>query len=502
MSKPIDELNKSEIRCFNLINSILDILLELDLDLTITYINTQCFNLLGYKPEEIIGKNLNDFIYPDDKSRIIDIIRNKAISNKGNIHTELRIEHKKGYYIPFSANGSLREYTNPAKIVILLRDITQMKETQQKLMESDKRYREIIENIEDGFFEVDLNGNFTYVNDYTCRYLGISKEDQIGKNFSSFVEKETVKDVFKIFNNVYINNLPKGTFESQAIRSDGERRTFEGSFYLRYDTRGKKIGFYGFTRDITEKKEAEKRLKRSEKQFREAYNRAELYKDLFYHDINNILANIGFSIELSENYLNDPDKESEIKELYEIIKKQFVRGKKLITNVQKLSSLDRTEKSFKTIEVMKILKDTIDLIKGNKRKSTIDISIESFQDEVFIQANDLLIDVFENLLINALNYNNNPSVEILIKISKEVQKDISFIKFEFIDNGIGISDKKKKVIFEERFNKDKGSKGLGFGLTLVKKIIESYGGKIWIEDKVKEDYTKGANFIFSIPVTN
>ena len=65
-----------------------------------------------------------------------------------------------------------------------------------------------------------------------------------------------------------------------------------------------------------------------------------------------------------------------------------------------------------------------------------------------------------------------------------------------------ISDKKKKVIFEERFNKDKGSKGLGFGLTLVKKIIESYGGKIWIEDRVKEDYTKGTNFIFLIPITN
>ncbi len=498
MSKLIDELKESEMRYFNLINSILDILLELSLDLTITYINTQGFDLLGYTSKEIMGKRFIDFIHPDDTLRIIDVI-NKAIKKKDNLSTELKIQHKKGYYIPISANGRLLEYNNQAKIVILLRDITQMKEAQQKLMESDKKYREIIENIEDGYFEVDLKGNYTYVNDYICRYLGISKKELLGKSYTYNLDKSTINDVFEIFNNVYNNNLPKGSFESQVMRSDGEMRTMEGSFYLRFDFRGRKVGFYGFTRDITEKKEAEKKLKQSEKQFREAYNRAELYKDLFYHDINNIFTNIGFSIELSEKYLNKPERESDIKEFYEIIKRQFARGTKLIANVQKLSSLDSSEKSFKTIEVIKILKDAINFIIANKRRRDIDISIDSFQDEIFIQANDLLIDVFENLLINALNYNNKPKVEILIKISKELQKNINFIKFEFIDNGIGISEKKKKIIFQEKFKKEKGSKGLGFGLTLVKKILESYGGKIWLEDRVKGDYTKGTKFIFLIP---
>ena len=241
MSKLIDELKESEMRYFNLINSILDILLELSLDLTITYINTQGFDLLGYTSKEIMGKRFIDFIHPDDTSRIIDVI-NKAIKKKDNFSTELKIQHKKGYYIPISANGRLLEYNNQAKLVILLRDITQMKESQQKLMESDKKYREIIENIEDGYFEVDLKGNYTYVNDYICRYLGISKKELIGKSYTYNLDKGTINDVFEIFNSVYNNNLLKGSFESEVMRSDGEIRTFEGSFYLRYDFRGRKEG--------------------------------------------------------------------------------------------------------------------------------------------------------------------------------------------------------------------------------------------------------------------
>ena len=127
--------------------------------------------------------------------------------------------------------------------------------------EPDKRYREIIENIEDGYFEVDLQGNYTYVNDYICRYLGFSKKQLIGKSYTSMLNKETYKEVYEIFNLVYKNNLPKGTFESKVIRNDGQERTFEGTFYLRYDTSGKKVGFYGFSRDISEKKLVEEKIK-------------------------------------------------------------------------------------------------------------------------------------------------------------------------------------------------------------------------------------------------
>jgi len=365
--------------------------------------------------------------------------------------------------------------------------------------EPDKRYREIIENIEDGYFEVDLNGNFTYINDYICRYLGFSKKQLIGKSYTSMLNKKTYKEVYEIFNLVYKNNLPKGTFESKVIRNDGQERTFEGTFYLRYDTSGKKVGFYGFTRDISEQKEAVQKLKKSEEKYREAYNRAELYKDLFYHDINNILSNIKLSIDISEKYLNEPGKEREIKDLYELIKGQFERGTKLITNVRKLSNLENLEKSLKSVKAIKILEEAIIFVQNSRSSNNINIRISSSEKKIITRANEFLIDVFDNLLINAINYNENPKKEVLIKISRESKENVKYIKFEFNDNGIGISDKRKEVIFQEGFSKEKGSKGMGFGLTLVKKIIESYKGEIWIEDRVKGDYSQGSNFVFLIP---
>ena len=70
---------------------------------------------------------------------------------------------------------------------------------------------------------------------------------------------------------------------------------------------------------------------------------------------------------------------------------------------------------------------------------------------------------------------------------------------EFIDNGIGVPDERKKMIFKRGNRELKGSKGMGIGLSLVKKILKNYKGKIWVEDKVKGDYSKGSKFVLLIP---
>ena len=141
------ELKESEVRYLNLLNSILDILVEFNSNLIITYINSQVYGLLGYSSEEIIGKRFTDLVHPNDKSRVKKIIDNTTKKNEP-ISIELNVQHKKGYYIQFSGKGQLIEDNNHVKIVLLLRDITEIKENQRKLMESDKKYREIIENIE------------------------------------------------------------------------------------------------------------------------------------------------------------------------------------------------------------------------------------------------------------------------------------------------------------------------------------------------------------------
>ena len=76
------------------------------------------------------------------------------------------------------------------------------------------------------------------------------------------------------------------------------------------------------------------------------------------------------------------------------------------------------------------------------------------------------------------------------------------MKLEFIDNGIGIDDVRKDSIFQREALKDSGPLGQGLGLSLVKKIIDTFKGQIWVEDKVKGDYSQGSKFILLIPEVN
>ena len=111
-------------------------------------------------------------------------------------------------------------------------------------------------------------------------------------------------------------------------------------------------------------------------------------------------------------------------------------------------------------------------------------------------------EAFDNLLNNAIKYNSNENVEISIRISKILMEEINYIKMEFIDNGIGVTDERKNLIFKRYEREHKGGKGMGVGLSLIKKIIKKYHGKIWVEDKVIGDYSKGSNFIILIPEAN
>jgi signal transduction histidine kinase len=227
-----------------------------------------------------------------------------------------------------------------------------------------------------------------------------------------------------------------------------------------------------------------------------AQGRAEFYKDLLSHDINNIFQSILSGIQLNEQLQRRPDKSDVSIESMEIVKEQIFRGAKLISNVRKLSQLEEGEISLGKVDICKILKKSIISVKSIHLKRNKDIQIDSVGKELSGQANDFLKDVFDNILINAVKHNNNPMVEIKIKISREQKNGINYLKMEFKDNGIGIDDTDKEKIFLR--GEDKSVYGIGLGLSLVKKIINSYNGEIWVEDRVKGDRSKGSNFVLLI----
>ena len=89
--------------------------------------------------------------------------------------------------------------------------------------------------------------------------------------------------------------------------------------------------------------------------------------------------------------------------------------------------------------------------------------------------------------------------KIIIDISEIESDGVKSVKLEFSDNGMGIEDYRKEKIFEVGNREFKGERGMGLGLSLVKKTVESFGGKIWVEDKIQGDYLKGSNFIIIFP---
>ncbi len=252
---------------------------------------------------------------------------------------------------------------------------------------------------------------------------------------------------------------------------------------------GKQMGI------IIQKFESEKLLKESEEKYRKAYYQANLYRDIFAHDINNMLQNIQSSSELSSLYLNNPEKLHTLKELYDIITEQIERGKKLIDNVRKINIIDESEVILEKVEIIRFLKKAIEYLKNSFQTRDIDVQINSSEKKLYVIANNFLLDVFENILINAVRHNNKSKIEISLEITKYHSNDMEYIKLEFKDNAIGISDYRKKSIFEKGKQRSLNSKGMGLGLSLVKKITESYNGVIWVEDRVKGDYTQGSNFV-------
>jgi PAS domain S-box-containing protein len=141
---------------------------------------------------------------------------------------------------------------------------------EQVLREDKEKYRTILENIEDGYYEVDLNGNFTFFNASMCRILGYPQEEMMGMNNRQFTDKENAKKLFKTFNEVYRTGEPAKAFDWQIIRKDGTKRYIEVSVSSQKNSSGKPSRFRGIARDITERKLADEERAQSFKRMRKA----------------------------------------------------------------------------------------------------------------------------------------------------------------------------------------------------------------------------------------
>jgi diguanylate cyclase (GGDEF)-like protein/PAS domain S-box-containing protein len=143
---------------------------------------------------------------------------------------------------------------------VVYQDITERKQLQEALAKSEERYRTILAEIQEGYYETDLAGSFTFVNDAICSQLGYTREELIGMNYRAYVHKEELKGVYKAWNKVYRTGNPLQSYPFTCIRKDGTQTFLESSVSALRNNEGKIIGFRSISRDVTKHKELERRL--------------------------------------------------------------------------------------------------------------------------------------------------------------------------------------------------------------------------------------------------
>ena len=229
--------------------------------------------------------------------------------------------------------------------------------------------------------------------------------------------------------------------------------------------------------------------------YQNAYNRTKCLEGLFIHDISNLFQIISNSIEMCGSMLNEGRITKDILEYFQLIAQQLTRGKKLIRNVRTLADLEEYEMVLEPVDVFSELRNAINYSLISFPKKKIKVKIISDHENLSAMANELLSEVFENIIMNAIKYNKKKIAKIEILISKVIINSEKYVKIKFKDNGIGIDDDRKNTIFQEVHLKRRNPNGMGIGLSLVSKLIELYTGEIWVENRIGGDTTKGSNFI-------
>jgi PAS domain S-box-containing protein len=473
-----------------LINNIVDVIVEIDLKGTFSYISPQVYNIFGYKPKEIIGTKFFNYIHPDDMPSIIEAFEN-AINSEASVSLEYRVKHKEGYYINISASGSLVKIDENVKIIGVLKNITERKLAERKLKESEKKFKLLYENAPLPYQSLDAKGNILDVNKAWLEFFGYEKEEVIGRWLGDFLAssyKERLKSRFSQFKEE--GEVQEVQYE--AITKEGTHKIISFNGKVGYNENGEFERTHCIFKDITERIKFEKEIEEINRLKSELLERTS-------HELKTPLISIkGFTDLLLDLHKEKFDAETVL--ILDEIKQGTEQLEMIINNLLETSHLASGKLEFKPIQddLSFLIKFSAKNLRGlaNTRKHFISLDIP---EKLIVKfEKEKLYEVISHLIINAIKYT---PLYGEIKIRSEVIDDLVIVSIE--DNGIGITEDEKKKIFKqfgkiERYGQgwDIGIEGTGMGLYTSKKIVELHGGKIWVES---EGRNMGSKFCFSLP---
>jgi len=259
--KRMEEAHReTEQRYHEIIENAHDIIQSTRPDGTLAFVNQAWHEALGYTKADLKSLNLSDIIHPNALPQYMKLFA-RVLAGQSVTEIAATFVAKDGRKIFAEGNVSPRKLNG--KVISthgIFRNVTARKRAEAALWESDKKYRNILESIEDGYYEVDRFGNMTFFNDSLCMIFGYSENELLGMNFRQYMDEKFARKVFKTFNQVYLTGKPEKAFDWQIERKDGAKRWIEGSVSLITNAEGSAAGFRGIIRDVTDRKLAEEKL--------------------------------------------------------------------------------------------------------------------------------------------------------------------------------------------------------------------------------------------------
>jgi two-component system, sensor histidine kinase and response regulator len=252
-----------------------DGLIEQDEHLVITAWNEQAERLFGWSAAEAIGKRSSELVPKRNRERHDRALRALLTASSPGSYTQVVTAlHRSGREYKMETTISVTVRDGVKRIVSLARSRREVVEA--RLEEAHQTFRNLIDRLEDGYFEVDLTGVFKFVNEAYCRMTGRSADELLGSSFKQLVrDPERVKATQDAYAGVYATGEPLTGFEHTVTRKDGSKRFVEDTVSLKRDSEGKPIGFIGIRRDCTERRLAADKLRLSEERYRAILERIE-----------------------------------------------------------------------------------------------------------------------------------------------------------------------------------------------------------------------------------
>jgi PAS domain S-box-containing protein len=453
-------------------------------------LNQKYCDIVGYTHDELIKRTYQSITDPDDLGMDLNY-NNQLIKGKiDKFSSEKRYIRKGGSIVWVNLTVSIvrGEGRLPKYFIAVIEDITERKRTEDAVRKSKEMLRLVMDNIPQAIFWKDINSVYLGCNKVFAHFAGVrTPENIVGKTDYDLAWTRAEAEAFRRDDRrVMDTNKPIYHIIEPQLQAGGKHAWLDTNKIPMHDSEGIVVGILGTYEDITERREAELELEKAKDQ-------AELYVDLMSHDISNMnQAMLGY-LEMAIELLRLQGKE---KELVERPMEIIGHSSKLIDNVKKLRRLETGKVPLKKIDLGTVLsraKAEYQSIPGR------DIRINYTPVTGYIvMANDLLADVFSNLVDNAIKYGHDPLLITMEAATVEVDgKKYYRVKVE--DNGPGIPDVQKKNLFVDIKMGERKLIRRGLGLRLVKTLVHSFNGKVWVEDLVPGDYMKGARFVVMLP---